>query len=103
MQNMRQVSRTVVSAVEVTSQRSIPDLALVLSYTSAEGGYCTLYGLRYQFDATLDAVPVDYRFFLGKELDVTVSLSDETGATVKAQKRIRVGDKLAEPPPSAAP
>jgi hypothetical protein len=103
MQNMRQLSRTVVSAVEVTTQRRVPDLALALSYVAGEGGYCTLYGLRYQFDATLDATPVDYKFFLGKELDVTISLSDETGASVQATKRIRIAEALAAPPPEQAP
>ena len=58
-----------------------------------EGGYCKLYGIRYQ----LDNEGIDYKQFLGKPLDVTVTVADPSGTNAKATTRIQIAPTLVNP------
>jgi hypothetical protein len=51
-------------------------MSFVFNFDQDQGGFCKLYGLRYQ----LDVDGADYHQFLGKPLDVTVTLKDGAGA-----------------------
>jgi hypothetical protein len=53
-----------------------PRMSFVFNFDQDQGGFCKLYGLRYQVDVD----GADYHQFLGKPLDVTVTLKDSTGA-----------------------
>ena len=48
---------------------------VIFTFDQDEGGYCKLYGLRFQLDQT---VPIDQ--LLGKTLDVQVKVTDKEGA-----------------------
>jgi hypothetical protein len=54
-----------------------PKMAFVFTFQADEGGFCALSGLRYQ----LDIDGTDYHLFLGKQLDVTVTIADQAGNT----------------------
>lgn len=53
-----------------------------------EGGFCKVYGLRFQIDGP--EMPI--ASLLGKELDISVSVSDPAGASATAQTRVRLSD-----------
>jgi hypothetical protein len=76
MHNLQQAgSITTLSAVQPGTNAMVLSSSYVFSYDQDEGGYCKLYGLRYQ----LDNGGVDYHQFLGKPLDITVTVTDPTG------------------------
>ncbi len=75
----------------------IPPTTFIFTFAPVEGGHCDVHGLRYQ----LDNGGIDYKPFLGKPLEVTVTLTDPTGATVKATTRVEVAPTLADPPAAA--
>jgi hypothetical protein len=52
-----------------------------------------LYGIRYQ----LDNEGIDYKQFLGKPLDLTVSVTDPAGATATATTRVQIAPTLINP------
>ena len=72
----RSGSTTTISGLQPGTNVAIPPTAFVFTFDGDEGGYCKLYGLRYQ----LDNGGVDWTQFLGKPLDVTVKVHDATGA-----------------------
>jgi hypothetical protein len=87
MRNMKQSgSTTTITAVQPGTNAQVPPTAFVFTFDKDEGGYCKLYGLRYQ----LDNGGIDYKQFLGKPLDVTVEVRDTTGATQAAVAHINV-------------
>jgi hypothetical protein len=67
-----------------------PPFSVVFRLERDEGGFCKVYGLRFQ----LDSPEMPIASLLGKELDVTVSASDSEGATATAQTRVRLSDDL---------
>ena len=55
--------------------------------------FCKLYGIRYQ----LDNEGIDYKQFLGKPLDVTVTVTDPGGATATSTTRVQIAPTLLNP------
>jgi hypothetical protein len=95
MKNLKQtLTTTRIEGVQPDTGTQIPPSTFVFTYAPAEGGYCKLYGLRYQ----LDNGGIDYRPFLGKPLDVTVTLTDPSGTTVHSTTRIQVAPTLVNAP-----
>jgi hypothetical protein len=68
-------STTTITSVEPASGVVGPTLAFAFTFVQDEGGFCKLYGLRYQVD--IDGA--DYHAFLGKPLDVSVAVADMSG------------------------
>ncbi len=91
MENLRQSgSTTTISSTQPGGTVVPPTTAYVFSFDPGEGGFCQLYGLRYQLDATGE----DYHQFLGKPLDVTVTIQDSTGAMGSGTASIVIGSTL---------
>lgn len=65
-----------------------PPYSVVFRLERDEGGFCKVYGLRFQ----LDSPEMPIASLLGKELDVIVSVSDPNGASATAQARVRLSD-----------
>jgi len=94
MKNMKQAgSTTRVSAVQPDTGTVIPSSTFAFTFERDEGGYCKLYGLRYQ----LDNGGIDYTQFLGKPLDVTTTVVDGAQATASSTVRIQVAPTLRNP------
>ena len=94
MKNMKQTGTTTkIVGVQPETGARIPPTTLAFSYSPDEGGYCKLYGIRYQ----LDNEGIDYTQFLGKPLDVTVTATDPSGSTASATARIQVAPTLVNP------
>jgi len=94
MKNMKQVGTvTRISAVQPETGAVIPPSSFAFTFDADEGGYCKLYGLRYQ----LDNGGIDYRPFLGKSLDVTATLVDANGVTATSTAHIQVAPTLRSP------
>jgi hypothetical protein len=78
----------------ITSQQSGgiagPKTAFIFTFDPDEGGYCKLAGLRYQ----LDSGGIDYHQFLGKPLDVTVTLQDPSGTSSSGTAHINIDPKI---------
>jgi hypothetical protein len=92
MQNMNQAgSTTKIFAVQPDTGTAIPPSAFAFPFDPDEGGYCQLYGLRYQ----LDNGGIDYTQFLGKALDVTATVVDSAGAKATSSARIQVAADVA--------
>ena len=66
---------TTITSVQPSTGLAGPTMSFVFTFNTDEGGFCVLWGLRYQLD--LDGT--DYRMFLGKPLDLTVTIKDQTG------------------------
>ncbi len=60
----------------------------MFTFERDQGGFCKLYGLRFQLDNA--SVPVAK--FLAQPLNVKVSVSDATGQTGEAQLRVSVAE-----------
>jgi hypothetical protein len=94
MKNMKQVgSTTRISAVEPDTGVAIPPSTFAFTFEKDEGGYCKLYGLRYQ----LDNGGIDYTQFLGKPLDVTTTVVDPLHGTASSTVRIQVAPTILNP------
>ena len=94
MKNLKQAgSLTRISGVQPETNAVIPPTTLAFTYGPDEGGYCKLFGIRYQ----LDNEGIDYKPFLGKPLDVTVTVTDPSGSTATATSRIQVAPTLLNP------
>jgi hypothetical protein len=94
MKNLKQAgSLTKISGVQPGTNTPIPPTTLAFTYAPDEGGYCKLYGIRYQ----LDNEGIDYKQFLGKPLDVTVTVTDASGAAATATTHIQVAPTLLNP------
>lgn len=94
MKNLKQrLTTTRIEGVQPETGATIPPSTFVFTYAPDEGDYCKLYGLRYQ----LDNLGVDYKQFLGKPLDVVVTVADTSGATAKTAVHIQVAPMLANP------
>ena len=94
MKNLKQAgSTTKISGVQPDTGLTIPPTTLAFGYAPDEGGFCKLYGLRYQ----LDNEGVDYKPFLGKPLDVTVTVTDASGASATSTARVNIAPTLVNP------
>jgi hypothetical protein len=94
MKNLRQtLSTTRIEGVDPATGTTIPPSTFVFTYAPSEGGYCKLYGLRYQ----LDNGGIDYKQFLGKPLDVKVTVTDTSGASATQTAHIQVAPTLVNP------
>ena len=95
MKNLKQAgSTTKISGVQPGTGTVIPPTTLAFTYAPDEGGFCKLYGIRYQ----LDNEGVDYKQFLGKPLDLTVTVTDSAGATVTETTRVQIAPTLVGAP-----
>jgi hypothetical protein len=91
MRNLKQSgTTTTITAVQPGTDVAVPPTGFVFTFDKDEGGFCKLYGLRYQ----LDNGGIDYKQFLGKPLDVKVELRDTTGTTQAAVAHITVDPKV---------
>jgi hypothetical protein len=87
VKNIRQSgSTTSIKAIQPETKVEIPPTVFVFTLDADEGGYCKLYGLRYQ----LDNGGIDYKQFLGKPLDVIVTVQDQAGTQAQGTAHIRV-------------
>ncbi len=94
MKNLKQtLTTTRIEAIQPETGTPIPPSTFVFTYAPAEGGTCKLFGLRYQ----LDNGGIDYKQFLGKPLDVRVTLTDQTGTTATGTARIQVAPTIVNP------
>ncbi len=94
MKNMKQAGTTTkIVGVQPETGTTIPPTTLAFTYAPDEGGYCKLFGIRYQ----LDNEGIDYKQFLGKPLDVTVTTTDPSGATATATALVQIAPTLLNP------
>ncbi len=94
MKNMKQAgSTTKIVGVQPDTGTTIPPTTLAFTYSPDEGGYCKLYGIRYQ----LDNEGIDYKQFLGKPLDVMVTVVDPAGTRATATTRVQIAPTLVNP------
>jgi hypothetical protein len=85
---LRSGSRTTLTAVAPDSGARIAPYEVIFTFDPDEGGYCKLFGLRFQ----LDAAGVDYLPLLGKELDVTAVVTDRAGDSAQGSRRVTLSD-----------
>ncbi len=90
MKNLRQAGTTVtLTAEQPGTGLKVPPTSFVFTFERDQGGFCKLYGLRFQLDNA--SVPVER--FLGRPLDVKVALRDASGQSVEAAVRVNVAAK----------
>jgi hypothetical protein len=87
---LRSGSRTTVTGVAQSTATQIAPYEVIFTFDPAEGGWCKLFGLRFQ----LDANGVDYVPLLGHELDVTVFVADRAGDMAQGARRVMLADAL---------
>lgn len=90
--HQRAVTVTLNGVVEGTTTEA-PMQRTVFSLRTDEGGYCKLFGLRYQLDG--GTAPISA--FLGKPLRLTVELRDGAGLVAKDELRIMIAGALSGP------
>ncbi len=94
MKNLKQAGTTTkIAGVQPDTGTPIPPTTLAFTYSPDEGGYCKLYGIRYQ----LDNEGIDYKQFLGKPLDIVVTVTDASGSTAQATTRVQIAPTLVNP------
>jgi hypothetical protein len=94
VKNLKQSgSTTTITGVQPETGLKVPVTSFVFTFDRDEGGYCKLYGLRYQLDNA--EAPVEK--FLGKPLDITVEVRDPQGASAKATARVDVATEVVVP------
>ncbi len=71
---------------EPASGAAAPPTSFVFTQETDEGGYCKVYGLRFQ----LDNGDVDYRVFLNKPFELVADVRDSRGATLRASRRVNI-------------
>lgn len=82
----RSGSTTTITGKRVDMPVDVPSTAFVFTFDPDEGGYCKLYGLRYQ----LDSSGTDYRQFLDRDFDITVTVRDSSGTTGVGTTRVHI-------------
>jgi hypothetical protein len=70
-------STTTLTSVQPATGLVGPRMSYAFTFQPDTGGFCKLFGLRYQ----LDIDGTDYHLFLGQPLDVTVAIKDPSGTT----------------------
>jgi hypothetical protein len=87
MKNLKQAgSTTKIVGIQPDTKVTIPPTTLAFTYAPDEGDFCKLYGIRYQ----LDNEGIDYKQFLGKPLDVAVTVTDPSGTTVTETAHVQI-------------
>jgi hypothetical protein len=87
MRNLKQSGTTTkITGVQPDTHVTIPPTTLAFTYAPDEGSFCKLFGIRYQ----LDNEGIDYKQFLGKPLDVVVTVTDPAGATATTTARVQI-------------
>ena len=86
----RSGSITEVSGVIPALGLTISPLKVIFTMDQDEGGYCKLYGLRFQVDIDGD----DVETMLGHELKVVVEINDVSGDQGTAEKWVTLSDNL---------
>jgi hypothetical protein len=87
---LRSGSRTTLVGVSPETGITTSPYEVIFTFEPDEGGYCKLYGLRFQ----LDAGGIDYQPLLGKELDVTATVTDRSNDTGQATQRVTLSDTV---------
>jgi hypothetical protein len=94
LRNMKQTGTTTkIVGVQPETGARIPPTTLAFAYSPDEGGYCKLYGIRFQ----LDNEGIDYKQFLGKPLDLAVTATDPSGSTKTATIQVQIAPTLVNP------
>jgi hypothetical protein len=83
-------STTTITSVQPTTGLKGPETAFVFTFNPDQGGFCKLSGLRYQ----LDIDGTDYHMFLGQPLDVTVAITDASGATGTGTAHVNIAPTI---------
>lgn len=96
MKNLRQTgSRTFITSKLVDDSSAPPAPAgYVFTFDRDEGGYCKLWGLRYQLDSGATNLAEDYKRFLGRQLEVTVEVADSTGAKATSTRTVQIANQI---------
>ena len=90
-QNLKQSgSVTTISSVVPATGLAGPRSSFAFTFDADEGGFCKLFGLRYQ----LDVDGADYHQFIGRPLDVTVTIEDASGATGVGVAHLNIDPQL---------
>lgn len=90
MKNLRQSgSITQLTGLVPESGQEISPFNVIFTFDQDEGGYCKLYGLRFQLD---QAVAIEE--LLGKILEVTVTVTDSEGAVGTGVKQVTLSDTI---------
>ena len=93
MHNLKQSgSTTTVSAVQPGTGLTVPPTGVVFTYGPDEGGYCKLFGITFRLDSPSDLV--FYKNFLGKPLDMSVTVKDLAGDTATATAHVNIAPLL---------
>jgi hypothetical protein len=83
-------SITEVSGSFVDLDYSPPPLAIVFSFDPDEGGFCKIFGLRFRLDDPEHPIET----LLGRELDLTVTITDSDGDVGTDTQRVRLSDSF---------
>lgn len=99
MKNLRRSGSISTITAKLTDDPSspVPPAAYVFTFDPDEGHFCKLAGLRFQLDADATDLATAYERFLGKQLEVTLTVTDSTKASVSATRTIQIGEKLVCP------
>jgi hypothetical protein len=73
---------------------TIAPTAFIFTYDADEGGWCKLSGLRFQLDVGALDLKSAYKAFLGKPLDITVTVSDQSGNTASDTKHVQIAPQV---------
>jgi hypothetical protein len=95
MRNLKQ-NGTITSVASVIEGDPVPGppFSVVFDYEPDEGGYCKLFGLRYQVDVGATDLANAYKRFLGKRLAVTLDVVDAIGGHATSSRTIQIADKV---------
>jgi hypothetical protein len=86
MRNLKQAGSITTLRASQPGGVTVQPAAYVFTFDRDEGGFCKLYGLRFQ----LDTNGVDYHAFLGKPLDLSVEVKDRSGAIGTGEAHVNV-------------
>jgi hypothetical protein len=90
MKNLRQSgSITGLKGYIKELNKDVNPFAVIFTFDPDEGGYCKLYGLRFQLDTN---IPVDQ--VLGKTLEVTATVKDKDGDVGVGKKWVTLSDTI---------
>jgi hypothetical protein len=96
MRNLKQSgSTTTVSGVQPGTGLAPPPTGVVFTFDGDEGGYCKLYGITFRLDSPSDLE--FYKNFMGKPLDVTVTVKDASGDVGTGTTHINVAPTIVCP------
>jgi hypothetical protein len=83
-------STTTITSIQPSTGLTGPRTAFVFTFDPDQGGFCKLAGLRYQ----LDVDGTDYHRFLGQPLDITVTITDASGASGTGVAHVQVAPTI---------